>query len=63
MCAPLSASEGRMICKECIDAATRNAEIKANVEEGQPQIHWADHPENCGCPCQHKPVGSWKGDK
>jgi hypothetical protein len=52
-----------MICKECIDAATRNAEIKANVEEGQPQIHWADHPENCGCPCQHKPVGSWKGEK
>jgi hypothetical protein len=21
------------------------------------------HPKNCGCSCQHKPRGSWKGTK
>lgn len=63
MCAPLSASEGRMICKECADAADRNAEIQKSVDEGGIQTHWVDHPEDCKCPCMHKAPGSWKGRK
>lgn len=65
MCAPLGASEGRMICKDCIEAAECNATIKRQCEEldtPRPE-NSIPHPENCGCPCQHKPVGSWKGDK
>lgn len=53
-----------MICKECADAADRNAEIQKAVESGKGiQLHWAAHPENCKCPCMHKAPGSWKGLK
>jgi hypothetical protein len=52
-----------MICKECADAADRNAEIQKSVDEGGVQVHWADHPEDCKCPCMHKAPGSWKGVK
>lgn len=58
-----------MICHKCADAAARNAKIVAAVELGAlvpddlsyPPL--VEHPEDCECTCQHKPVGSWKGVK
>lgn len=36
-----------MVCKECAQAAENGTE----------------HPQDCDCTCQHKPKGSWKGEK
>jgi hypothetical protein len=48
-----------MICQECAKAADDNA---AREEVGL-EVPPTEHPENCGCPCMHKPMGSWKGKK
>ena len=52
-----------MICRDCARAADRNVEIQKSIEEGNPPIAWMEHPEDCKCPCMHKPVGAWKGSK
>lgn len=38
------------ICKRCADLADDQADHHR-------------HPKDCGCPCQHKNLGSWKGVK
>lgn len=53
-----------MICDPCIKAATVNAKVVAAADEhGSKNVILVDHPENCGCPCQHRAPGSWKGKK
>lgn len=49
-----------MICKECATAAKINKQPDAYIGTDRKPVL---HPDNCGCPCQHKPVGSWKGMK
>lgn len=43
-----------MICDLCKKAAEEPAD-----ETGTGNVH----PQNCGCPCQHRSPGAWKGTK
>lgn len=54
-----------MICTDCATAA----DLTAKVEEAKKTSSlWRTspimpvHPVDCGCSCQHKPPGSWKGE-
>lgn len=49
-----------MICDPCKLAADENAQPSAYIGL-EPKL--VPHPQDCGCPCQHKPVGAWKGKK
>lgn len=54
-----------MICDPCAKTAEVNARVLEEVEKhgGAKNVIFADHPKNCGCPCQHRTPGSWKGKK
>lgn len=53
-----------MICDGCAKIALQNSKVVTAAEEhGTKNLILADHPENCGCPCQHRFPGSWKGNK
>lgn len=50
-----------MICTDCAKAADLNAKA---ASQGWPLGNFtAVHPGNCGCACQHKPTGVWKGER
>ena len=53
-----------MVCNECRQAV----ELELKVREAQKTSKlWKKnpimpvHPKTCGCTCQHRPLGSWKG--
>lgn len=53
-----------MICDGCAKVALQNSKVVEEAEKhGTKNLILADHPENCGCPCQHRFPGSWKGTK
>lgn len=53
-----------MICDGCAKTAAVNAKVvEAAEKHGSKNLILADHPKNCGCPCQHGFPGSWKGTK
>lgn len=48
-----------MICIKCAQAAqSQQHERKTGVPLANVE---SEHPTDCDCDCQHKPVGSWNG--
>lgn len=44
-----------MICEGCIEGAD---ESRNDFDEGQ--VYYLAHPDNCGCPCQHRQPQQWE---
>lgn len=49
-----------MICKKCRKAAKKNRKIFTEHGWVPRCCPMKPHPENCGCPCQHRVPTQWE---